>query len=157
MAAVEDRPIREIMTAPPISVQEDLSVQELMHLFETHDFNLFPVVDPGGHLVGVVTKLDLLTAVRPGRGHRFSDAEPRPLRRVREIMRHGVVAVAPSDPVVKAVDLLVEHGIRAVPVVERRPEGLVLVGLVSPGDLLRCLTLHGAPAPSPPRGHDQGS
>jgi CBS domain-containing protein len=34
-------------------------LRELEHLFETHDFNGFPVVE-GHHLLGIVTKFDFL-------------------------------------------------------------------------------------------------
>ena len=74
-------------------------------------------------------------------------------RTVREVMTPTPVAVRPSttvgelkavepgDPVVVAVDLMVETKLRTLPVVERRGGKPVLVGIVSRKDLLRCLTI----------------
>jgi CBS domain-containing protein len=48
-------------------------------------------------------------------------------------MSSPVISVAPSTPIEKAVYLMLKHGIRRLPVVEKEK----LVGLVSERDLLR--------------------
>jgi CBS domain-containing protein len=133
-----DRTVRDIMAGTPVTVSPDLTIPALLELFEAHDFNLFPVVAEN-HLLGVVSKLDLLMAFRPGRRRHLSDVDARRRRTVRDIMSRGLVVVEPDHPVTRAVDLMVEHGMRALPVVERHPDGLRLLGLVSRGDALRCL------------------
>ena len=42
---IEERKVREVMTADPVTVGPDLTIGELKRMFETHDFNMFPVVD----------------------------------------------------------------------------------------------------------------
>jgi CBS domain-containing protein len=58
-------------------------------------------------------------------------------------MRRSVLSVRPDDPVETAMDLMVEWQLRSLPVVERQDGVERLVGVVSRGDVLRCLMLDG--------------
>ncbi|HLC43439.1 MAG TPA: CBS domain-containing protein [Methylomirabilota bacterium] len=137
---VDTRKVREVMTTAPVTVKPTTSVAELKALFEAHDFNAFPVVDEEGVLCGMVTKLDLFRMFRPARRRWFPDPAVW-AERVEDIMNWGVISVEPDDPVVVAVDLMVETKLRSLPVVDRRRGGTVLVGIVGRQDLLRCLPL----------------
>ncbi|HUL49410.1 MAG TPA: CBS domain-containing protein [Gemmatimonadales bacterium] len=154
------RQIHEVMTLEPFTVTEDTGLEELMDLFSRRDFNAFPVVDHSGTLQGIVTKLDLLRALRPARGHFAPDLKAFGAGTVQDVMRRGVIAVEPGDPVSVAADLMIETRLRSLPVVERKHgEGPHLVGIVSHGDVLRGLrfdladaqphALTGAPRPRP--------
>ena len=59
----------------------------------------------------------------------------------RDIMTSPVVAVGPESTVGEVADLLVSHGISAVPVIE----GGALLGIVSEGDLIRRAEIGTAP------------
>jgi CBS-domain-containing membrane protein len=50
---------KDVMTKLVLTVSRHVTLRELEHLFETHDFNGFPVVE-GHHLLGIVTKFDFL-------------------------------------------------------------------------------------------------
>ena len=138
---VEERTVREVMTPTPVAVRPSTTVVELKALFEAHDFNAFPVVDEAGALCGMVSKLDFLRMFRPARRRWLPDLRAVWAERVGDIMSAGLIAVEPGDPVVVAVDLMVETKLRTLPVVERRGGKPVLVGIVSRKDLLRCLTI----------------
>lgn len=138
---VEERTVREVMTPTPVTVRPSTTVGELKALFEAHDFNAFPVVDEAGALCGMVSKLDFLRMFRPARRRWLPDLRAVWAERVGDIMSAGLIAVEPGDPVVVAVDLMVETKLRTLPVVERRGGKPVLVGIVSRKDLLRCLTI----------------
>jgi len=132
--------IQQVMTRSPATVRPDTSVEELNGLFRAHDFGAFPVVDEHGSLCGIVTKLDLLRALRPEGGGRLAGRRGLRGRRVDEIMSRGVVTVTPDDRAETAADLMIEHRLRNLPVVDRRTPGqLHLVGILSRTDLLRCL------------------
>ncbi len=133
------RPVHEVMTRAPITVAPGTTVEELLSLFERHDFNAFPVVDEWGALRGIVTKLDLLRMLRPDRNLRIPNFDAISSQQVDDIMRHGVITVEPEDPIVVAADLMVETKLRSLPVVERRSGNPALVGMVSRGDVLRGL------------------
>ena len=50
----------DIMTSPVISLREDSHVAELFATFASHGINHVPVIDAGGRLTGIITRLDLL-------------------------------------------------------------------------------------------------
>jgi len=54
--------VRDAMTVDPIAISPRAKLREAEMLFETHDFNGVPVVDEQRHLLGVLTKFDLLKA-----------------------------------------------------------------------------------------------
>lgn len=62
------RPIREVMTADVVTVAPDADVDELVDLLgdEKRDINRLPVVEDG-RLVGIVTRQDVLGAMRAER------------------------------------------------------------------------------------------
>jgi CBS-domain-containing membrane protein len=137
---VEPNAIRDIMTSSPVTVRPDTSIADLKDLFERYDFNAFPMVDDQGVLCGVVSKLDLLQAFRPDPRRQVSGLWALWAERVEEIMSRGIITVEPDEPVITAVDLMVETRRRSLPVIERRSAGRVVVGTISRKDLLQCLT-----------------
>lgn len=56
------RKVNEIMTPNPITVAEDTPLEHVVRIIEQHNVKRLPVVREG-HLVGIVTKSDLLRAV----------------------------------------------------------------------------------------------
>src|ERR1043165_3523927 len=86
-----------------------------------------PVVDTEGHAVGIVTDLDLISALRHGID--LKDAT------VSEVMDTRPVFVHPETDLETVVDLMEEWRVRRLPVCER---GRV-VGVISRGDVLRAL------------------
>jgi CBS domain-containing protein len=138
---IEARTVREVMTASPVTVRPNTGLRELKRLFETHDYNAFPVVDEHGGLRGLVTKLDFLRLFCPDRFRWIPDFQVPGGTSVDDIMARSIVAIEPTDSVVVAADRMIEYGVRSIPVVERRAEGAMLVGIVSRKDLLGCLRL----------------
>jgi CBS domain-containing protein len=133
--------IRDIMTPRPRTVGLKTSVRTLQHLFIFHGFNAFPVVDEGGALVGIVTKLDLLRVVRHDTQRLLPEPSVLWAEHVDDIMRRRVVTLTPDDLVATAVDRMLSSRLRSLPVVESQGRRTLLVGIVSRGDLLRTLKL----------------
>jgi CBS domain-containing protein len=143
---IEDRPVREIMTASPVTVSPATTLADLRALFETLDFNAFPVTDTSGVLRGVVTKLDLLRILAPARFRWIPDLQLPWAGRIDDIMTRDVITVGPDDTVAAAIDRMIAYGVRSLPVVERRQGRPMLVGIVSRRDVLSCLDLDGTEA-----------
>lgn len=143
-------PVRDVMATAPLTVQIDTTIGELIGLFERHDVEAFPVVTDDRALRGIVTKLEVLRIMRPDRELRLPhladvDAEP-----VVRLMRRGVITVEADEPIGVAADLMVETGLRSLPVVRREGRRRFLVGIVSRGDLMRGLRREmSREAPSP--------
>jgi CBS-domain-containing membrane protein len=130
--------IREFMTSPRITVGPKTGVRKLKLLFDEHDFNALPVVDEHRVLRGVVTTLDIRRMFRSPRRRWIPDLRA---QHAEDVMSRGLVTVRPDDPVVSAVDLMVEYKLRSLPVVDGRPGRARRAGIVSWTDVLRCLVL----------------
>ncbi|HEY0639042.1 MAG TPA: CBS domain-containing protein, partial [Pseudonocardiaceae bacterium] len=99
-------------------------------------FTALPVVDDDGALVGIVTEADVLRGrVRPDPRSRPAADRPDPPRAVGEVMTVPVVTVRPGTDLAEVAALMVEHGRRALPVLD----GDILAGIVTRRDLVRCL------------------
>lgn len=57
--------VRDIMTAECMTVYEGTPLHDLLQIFATTHFKTIPVVDDQRRLVGVVTVMDMLTAITP--------------------------------------------------------------------------------------------
>jgi CBS-domain-containing membrane protein len=136
--------IRDVMTAAPVSIGLATTARELIDRFEHESVGAFPVVNDDGTLAGIVTKLDLLRALRPRVPGDEAELERLDAHRVADLMRPGVFTLEPEQSLEAAIDLMVETRLRSLPVVERPRGGAPrLVGMVSQGDVLRALVAPG--------------
>lgn len=55
--------VGDVMTKDPVVVRSDATAREAAHLISEGGHNRLPVVDAGGVLVGVVTRVDVLGAL----------------------------------------------------------------------------------------------
>jgi CBS domain-containing protein len=109
------------------TVEEIMATKKLRHL---------PVLE-AGKVIAIVTQRDLFKAAMSsamGYGEKAQKAFLHTVR-VKEIMTYPVVTVTPETPVGEAANLMVQHGIGGLPVID----GSELVGLVTKTDLLHCL------------------
>ncbi|GGK75034.1 CBS domain-containing protein [Streptomyces flaveus] len=115
--------VREVMTPGVVTVRPDASLVEAAQLMRAHDIG--DVLVSGEHSVlGVLTDRDIaLRAVADG-------VDPLTVS-AHAVCTPNPVVVGPEDAVSAAVELMREHAIRRLPVVE---DGHT-VGMVSLGDL----------------------
>lgn len=146
------RKIADIMTREVVTVTKNTSIRELAEIFQTKHFSSIPVVEENGKLTGIVTSSDLIEQGRslhiptvisifdwviPIEGEKALEKELRRMtaQTVGEIFTEKVLTVTPSDPVSAAADIMGEHKLHALPVVE---DGKV-VGIVARIDIIRTL------------------
>ena len=114
--------IRDVMTPNPSTVAPNDSIQSAACIMRDEDTGVVPVVE-NGRPVGIVTDRDIVVR---------SVAEGGQLNRpVRDIVSKRIVAATPDMSTREAAELMSEHQIRRLPVVEND----LLVGIVSIGDL----------------------
>jgi CBS domain-containing protein len=126
---------RHVMTRGPKTIEPSASLAQAEAIFEKHDFNALPVVEPDGRLVGIFTKLDFLGA--------FAFTPTSIIPRYEEVMRSQVgekmsrelITVAPDSPLTRVLQELVRTRNKSLPVVD----GTRLVGVVAREDVLRAL------------------
>ncbi|MFO0615381.1 MAG: CBS domain-containing protein [Polyangiaceae bacterium] len=121
---------RQVMTTPVVSIVVTATTGEALELLRTLDVRHLPVVNADDELVGMLSDRDL----EPTRD--ATDAVR--TASVSAVMSGNPLSVTVEADASEIVDLMVEHKIGAVPVVE--PDG-TLVGIVSYLDLLRRLRL----------------
>ena len=138
---IEARTVGEVMTRQPRTVDKNTDVLTLKTMFQRYEFNAFPVVDAEQALLGVVTKLDLLRMFRHHRSRWLPDIRALWAERVEDIMTRRAVTVTPDESIASAVDLMLQLGLHSLPVVERRGQREMVVGIVSRHDVLPCLVL----------------
>ncbi|MBN9161324.1 MAG: hypothetical protein BGO98_13830 [Myxococcales bacterium 68-20] len=128
--------LRETMTTHPITVHPLTTVARAVQLLQTLDFRHLPVVDERGALVGMVSDRDLRSLSIPVlvESESFGDMQRSLDATVSEIMTGSVLSVDSEAPLSEAVELMLEHKIGAVPVVNAEGK---LVGIVSYMDVLR--------------------
>ncbi|TYO95582.1 CBS domain-containing protein [Desulfallas thermosapovorans] len=116
----------DIMTSPVKTVAPEMSIAEAGHIMLRYGHTGLPVVK-GEKLIGVISRRDVEKANHHGLGH----------APVKGFMTVRVVSVPRDMPVSELQELMINHDIGRVPVVE---DGKI-VGIVSRTDILR--TLHG--------------
>ncbi len=147
--------IRDIMTAPPITVGPGETVQQVARLMNEKQISGVPVVNEKGELLGVITELHLIERNAPLREpqyysvlsgmipiHRDEHREYKERLRqalaitAAELMDSTEVPIAaPDDPVDAALDLLSNPEDMLLPVME----GEVVVGVVTRTHLVRLI------------------
>lgn len=131
--------VAESMTWKPLTVRADATAEDAFEVMERAGIAACPIVAERNELCGMVSRVDLLRALRPSRELRILDANEVSQLKVRDIMRCGVVTVEPEDPLVAAVDLFVDTRLHSLPVVRRGGGAPVVVGILTQGDALRHL------------------
>jgi CBS domain-containing protein len=114
--------IRDVMTPNPRTVSPNDTIQTAAQIMQAEDTGAVPVVN-NGHVLAVVTDRDIVVRV-VAEGGSFSSP-------VGDIATKSVVCATPDMSTSEASDLMSEHQIRRLPVVEND----CLVGIVSLGDL----------------------
>lgn len=114
--------VADLMTRPTATCPADAEIRAAAALMRDRDTGDVVVVDHDT-VRGIVTDRDIVVrAVADGKG---------PETPLAEVLSGQVVAVAPDDRIEKVVDLMREHAVRRIPVVD----GGRLAGVISIGDL----------------------
>ena len=98
-------------------------------LMRDRNIGALPVVGPDNRPVGIITDRDLAITI-------CADAEDSYYKRVKEIMRSPVVCCHQNDDVASALEVMGEHHIRRLPIVDGEGQ---LVGIITVDDLTRSL------------------
>ena len=112
--------VRDLMTVPVVTCRADDSLESASRLMWRGDMGALTVVDPDGRVIGMLTDRDVCMAAY------LQGSALRELR-VERAMAHDVVACAPDDGFATARELMAEHQLHRLPVVDRdrRPIGMI--------------------------------
>ena len=135
--------IRELMTGGLITVHRETSVLEARDLMVKERIRHLLVTDADGDLVGIVTDRDIRLNL-PSQATSLSVWEINHLLvklTVGQVMTRSVITVGPDHPARDAAQLMLDHKIGALPVLD---DGH-LVGIVTETDIVRAFVHMTAP------------
>lgn len=117
----------EIMTSHVTAIQETASLKEAVQALQDLDVRHLPVINVAHEVVGIISDRDLASL----------SERPRTLfRPVSQVMSADVLTVKLETDLDEIIDLLTEHRVGAVPVVDADHK---LAGMVSYVDVLRAV------------------
>ncbi len=107
--------VRDVMDPEPPALPEDTTVGKLVQLIAAGDpaatrHQAMPIVDRAGRLAGIITRGDIMKALRTGPPHDLT---------VLEAGERDLVVAHPDETVREAMVKLLRHGIGRLPVVSR--------------------------------------
>jgi CBS domain-containing protein len=113
------------MAADPKVATEDMTAVDGARLMASYDFGMVPIVAAGQRLVGIVTDRDLVVRVLA------EGLDPRAVDLATVATNKNLATISPDRTVREAEELMAEHRVKRLPVVE----GDTLVGVVALGDV----------------------
>jgi len=129
---------RDLMTPDPLTVNPEMSIADVWDLMREVEIRHVPVVR-SGTLVGILSDRDLgrvdmarLLKIEGANALRQELATP-----IAQVMTSDVISVEPDTEVGDVIDLLIEHRIGALPVVD--PDTQEVLGIISYVDVLRAV------------------
>jgi CBS-domain-containing membrane protein len=147
--------VKDIMATAVVDVGPEASLHYAIQLMLAQKVSGLPVVDRKGQLVGVLSEGDILRRTKLG-----TSLQPRAISRgfsravdaiayttshsrcVRDVMSAAPVTTTADASLEAAVELMEQHGIKRLPVVDQNG----LVGIISRADFLHALARVLAPA-----------
>jgi CBS-domain-containing membrane protein len=131
--------VREIMSRPVVTVSPGTGIKTAATLLAEHGVSALPVVNTKGELVGIVSEADLMSIeTRPDPRTQATPLPPTAgssPRTVAEVMTRKVLTVSTESEVSQAARIMLDAGIKRVPVVQGRR----VVGILSRRDLVRVI------------------
>jgi len=139
---------KDVMVPEPVCVEPSTTIRQLARVFQEHDISGAPVVDAQGHVVGIVSKTDLIRRCWEGtldfppaylfevvseQGGADADVLPEPTVCVQDFMTEDPATVAPDTPAGEVARLMSEGRFHRVVVVDRER---FPVGMITSLDLL---------------------
>lgn len=127
--------VKDRMSKPPITVRENVGVEEALRLMHSEDVRRLPVVDKHGKMLGIVSELDLLK-VSPSPATSLSVYEIPYLMakiKMKDVMTKDVITVTEDTPLEEAARVMADNKIGGLPVMR---DGK-LVGIITETDLFK--------------------
>ncbi len=140
--------VGDVMTRNPVSIDPEFSVSRALTILLESPFHALPVVDKKGRPAGMLTQGDLIR--KAGLPFRFGllphleEGSARALmnaletKKTREVMTSPAVTVTESQPLREAVRLLLDRGLKRMPVTG---EDGKLTGMLARLDVFRTVSL----------------
>ncbi len=115
--------VKDVMNRNVIVAKPDVTVREASKVMAKFHIGSL-IIQSAGKIIGIMTERDVLQAVATGKDPETTLVE--------EIMSKNVITIEPDKKIEDAVELMIEHKIKKLPVVS---EGK-LVGIITASDII---------------------
>lgn len=135
---------KDIMTRGVITAKREMPVIEVINALLQNKITGMPVVDSEGNLVGIISESDLiykeksvlpLSAYWMGKADFVKACRKALATSVEEAMTRQVYSVTEDTPVEDIATLMIERGIKRVPVVRGRK----VIGIITRADVMKAI------------------
>ncbi|HDG61807.1 MAG TPA: CBS domain-containing protein [Thermotoga sp.] len=139
--------VKDMMVYDISAVFEDETVERVIHILSRQSVSGIPVVDDNMKVVGFISENDIIKAAVPSYFMLLQSASFIPdtnqliknLSRIKDkpisdVMSKPPITVNEDDPLITAADLLIRHGLKTLPVIDKNSQ---LVGIIRRIDVLR--------------------
>ncbi|MCF6767474.1 CBS domain-containing protein [Thiotrichales bacterium 19S11-10] len=124
-------PIKDIMSDEIITSQLDTSYKKLEQIMQDFVINHIPIVDDNDKLIGIVSRLDLLTAYV--KHLKLAHTDKLMKLTAKELLVDNVISVKESSDIKQVSEILANHSFHSVPVINDEQQ---IVGIVTANDLI---------------------
>jgi CBS-domain-containing membrane protein len=122
--------IQDLMSTDVQTCRSYESLNAAAHKMWVADIGAIPVLDDKERVVGMLTDRDICMAA-------YTQGRPLGEIVIAETMSRSLVTCAPTDTVARAEELMREHAVRRLPVID---DARHVIGIVSMNDLARAVT-----------------
>jgi len=126
--------VADVMTIDPVTVTVDATVEDAEQLLATYRISGLPVVDATGHLVGVLSRTDLLLEGGPGLSRLLRGRESG--LRVGELMSSPPITVGMSTTLSAAARLMRDQRVHRLVIVNDHDQP---IGVLSATDFVQLI------------------
>lgn len=133
--------VRDVMTARVVAVREDADYKEIVETLRRFRVSACPVVDNGGHVIGVVSEADLLCKLADPElpaglirlSWRLGEQTKATAVTAGRLMTAPAICIHPEASVSRAARMMRDNEVKRLPVIDHDGS---LVGVVSRSDVL---------------------
>jgi CBS domain-containing protein len=117
----------DIMSVDVVAAKDNVTAVEIATRLVLEVFNGVPIIDDNGIVIGMVTTIDLLRAIRDDKNLENMLA--------RDLMTKNPLVITQDTKVEEIIDIMDKKGIEMIPVVDKQVDRR-LIGVVSRSDIL---------------------
>ena len=126
--------VRDLMSSPPVIIDPDATLAEAEARMEEARVRRLPVVDREGRLVGIISRGDVREGLSAtAASNPYAPEAQEQWLTVADVMSSPVITVTPDTPIWRVADLMLQHKIGGLPVVE----GGRVVGVITESDIFK--------------------
>lgn len=117
----------DLMSVDIEAAKEDATITEIGTRIILRSINGMPIIDDDGKVIGIVTIIDILRAIKDGKN---LDA-----LKARDIMIKGPVVINQETDMLDIIEIMDKKGFEMIPVVDEHNDGRI-IGVLSRKDII---------------------